>query len=63
MYTDPQPDPQPDPHIYIYLYIYIFHLFVFNVHMIENVSLVYLILIKIDLEYSIIDVVYNIIIY
>ena len=47
------------------LYIGLYSIFVFNFHMIENVSLVYLILININLEVYIIDViyVYNIIYY
>ena len=43
--------------------IYIYSIFVFNFHMIENVSLVYLILININFEVSIIDVIYVYIIY
>ena len=37
---------------------YIYSIFVFNFHMIEDVSLAYLILININLEVSISDVIY-----
>ena len=47
----------------LYIYIYIYSIFVINFHMIKNVSLVYLILIKINLEVSVIDVIYKYIYY